>query len=165
VTPASLYGFSRLRAFHETQGFDSGSTQIDNYIRHYALVNQEANIAQTWILQPKGRLIVVGYYTLVTAEIARSDVAPVIPESFPGYPIPCVRIAKLGVDIKYQRQGLGGLLVAHALRECKQVSLSAGCYAVVVDAIDAGVVGFYTRCGFIPIPNNPLMLLYPTASI
>ncbi len=65
----------------------------------------------------------------------------------PRYPLPALRLARLAVDQAWQGGGLGSRLVAYALAIALQLSSTAGCVGVVVDALP-GSVGFYAALGF-----------------
>ena len=53
---------------------------------------------------------------------------------FPNFPLPVARLARLAVDTRLQRQGLGELLLADALQRCLRLSEEIGMIGVVVDA-------------------------------
>jgi GNAT superfamily N-acetyltransferase len=65
----------------------------------------------------------------------------------PRYPLPALRLARLAVDQAWQGGGLGSRLVAYALAIALQLSSTAGCVGVVVDALPDSV-GFYAALGF-----------------
>jgi ribosomal protein S18 acetylase RimI-like enzyme len=57
----------------------------------------------------------------------------------------CASLYNAAVDPGWQRRGLGGALLAHAVRAL----LRRGCCSVTL-AADAGRVGWYCRLGFLP---------------
>jgi GNAT superfamily N-acetyltransferase len=67
-------------------------------------------------------------------------------------------IGRLAVDQTAQGQGIGSGLLREALARCLTVSKSIGARAVIVHAVDEGVVSFYTDFGFRVFPSNPLTL-------
>ncbi|RVC56388.1 GNAT family N-acetyltransferase, partial [Mesorhizobium sp. M4B.F.Ca.ET.088.02.2.1] len=72
---------------------------------------------------------------------------------------------RLAVDQAFQGLGLGGDLLADALRRCLAVSEIAGVRAVVAHAIDDDAVGFYQRHGFIPSPLGERVMLMPIETV
>jgi len=60
---------------------------------------------------------IAAYYTLSAASLPMTDLPPDIVRKLPRYPtLPAVRIGRLAVDEKYQRRGLGELLLIDAVR-------------------------------------------------
>jgi hypothetical protein len=61
---------------------------------------------------------VVGYYTLTATSIALNALSPQIVKKLPRYPVmPAVLLGRLAVSRNYhQGQGLGGVLLADALK-------------------------------------------------
>ena len=84
---------------------------------------------------------------------------------FPNFPLPVARLARLAVDKRHQRQGLGELLLADALQRCLRLSEEIGMIGVVVDAKDETARGWYERYEFERLPDSPLTLWLPTAAI
>jgi predicted N-acetyltransferase YhbS len=76
----------------------------------------------------------------------------------PAYPVGMVLLARLAVDRREQGSGLGGTLLAAALRKAVAAGEAAAARLVVVDAIDENAARFYERYGFIPAPEHRLRL-------
>ena len=64
-----------------------------------------------------------------------------------------------------QREGLGALMMIHAMRRALQVADSAGIIGFFVDAKDAAASRYYRRFGFIPLPDDPHKLFMPLATL
>ena len=103
------------------------------------------------------------YYTIASASIPMLDLPPGITKKLPRYPtIPAVRIGRLAVDLKFRGQGLGGALIADALR---RVLLSPpAAFALLVDAKDDQAVAFYQHHGFQPLASQARTLFLPIAT-
>jgi GNAT superfamily N-acetyltransferase len=69
------------------------------------------------------------------------------------------------VDQAAQGQGLGGPLLADALKRCLGLAGQLGIHAVEVDAIDDQAKAFYEKYGFVPLLDNPRHLYLPVATI
>ncbi len=80
-------------------------------------------------------------------------------KKFPNYPLPVLRIARLGVDKRYQSQGVGGKLLKKMLYLAIELEELAGCIGVFVDAKD-DAVDFYKRYAFevAPVVNGRLLI-------
>lgn len=74
------------------------------------------------------------------------------------FPIPVLLLARPAVDRHWQGRGLGGALVADAMRRTLQVADIAGVRAMLVHAKDDAARGFYSRLGFEPFPGDPSVL-------
>ena len=65
----------------------------------------------------------------------------------PNYPLPVLRLARLGVDVRAQRLGIGQALLRHVLGLAIEQRDRLGCVGVLTDAKPAAVA-FYERLGF-----------------
>jgi GNAT superfamily N-acetyltransferase len=79
--------------------------------------------------------------------------------------VPGFRLARLAADRRVQGQGLGGQLLLAAGRRCLLASAEVGGVALVIDAKNDRVAGWYARCGAVPLLDAPLSLLLPLATI
>ena len=84
---------------------------------------------------------------------------------FPNFPLPVARLARLAVDMRHQRQGIGELILTDALQRCLRLSEEIGMIGVVVDAKDEHARGWYERYEFERLPDLPLTLWLPAAAI
>jgi predicted GNAT family N-acyltransferase len=160
------YKISKLSSEFDVLNFYSGISQLDNYIKKYARLNQDINIGQTYILYLCDNNIVIGYYTISAANVTKTDFPTIekITTELPKYPIPCILIGKLAVDLKYRGRGLGKLLLIDALKRVKNLSSELGCFAVIVDSIESAS-SFYEKYGFIKFINRKLSYFLPIKTI
>jgi GNAT superfamily N-acetyltransferase len=119
-----------------------------------------------FVLFDPSRSRIAGYYTLS----AFSVIAPTLPadlqKRLPRYgQIPCTLLGRLGVDLDYRGLGLGKHLLVDALRRALLNSAEVASWAVFVDAVDADAQTFYSRFGFLPLPDAPRRLFLPMATI
>lgn len=75
--------------------------------------------------------------------------------------IPCVRLGRLAVDLRYQRKRLGELLLMDAMRRVRAIQEHAGVAGLFVDALDEPAARFYTHFGFQAFADDPLKLFFP----
>ena len=123
----------------------------------------DANVSRTYVAVSGAT--VCGFYSLAMSGIRRENLPQKVQSRFPSFPLPVARLARLAVDLKHQRQGLGELLLADALQRCLHISESIGMLGVIVDAKDARSRGWYERYEFERLPDAPLTLRLPTAAI
>jgi GNAT superfamily N-acetyltransferase len=75
--------------------------------------------------------------------------------------VPVLLLGRQAVDRKMQGQGLGSLLLLHALSRAQHIGKQIGVRAVEVDAIDDAAKQFYMKYGFMPLLDDPHHLLLP----
>ena len=75
------------------------------------------------------------------------------------YPIPLVILARLAVDLDYQRQGLGFSMLQDAIRRTVAIAEHAGIRALLTHPIDENADAFYRRFGFESTPAHERQLI------
>ena len=152
-----------LDAEHDRKRFDSGSTQLDRYLREQVSQDILRRVAACFVaLADEQR--VAGYYTLASASVALSDLPEATAKKLPRYPsVPAVRMGRLAVDRDFKGMGLGGALLADALRRSAQAEIAA--HALIVDAKDETAADFYRHHGFIALSSSALRLFLPLATV
>lgn len=150
---------------HKTDEFDCGQTNLDRWLRGYAGQTQRRDVARTYVVADEGSRL-VGYYTLVAAEIDHGAASPAVRAGVSRhFPIPVCLIARLAVDRSWQARGLGRDLLRDAVRRVLAASDQIGIRAVVVDAIDDRAAGFHRRHGFESAADDGLTLMVPIAVV
>ncbi len=79
--------------------------------------------------------------------------------------VPVFRLGRLAVDISVQGHGSGGQLLLAAGRRCLRVAAEAGGVALLIDARNEGVAGWYATYGAVAFQDAPLSLLLPFKTI
>lgn len=131
----------------DRSGFSCGQPDLDRFFVHYAGQNQfKLHLAVTYVAVDETRL--VGFATVASGAIERAHLPSArARKRLPSYPLPVLRLARLGVDVAAQGRGVGGALVAHVLRLAAAQRDRVGCVGVVTDA-KPEAVPFYTGLGF-----------------
>ena len=150
---------------HQRAEFCCGKPPLDNFL--HALVSQyeKRRLGRTYVAVRPGEERVLGYYTLASGSVAFENLPGKAAKKLPRHPVPVVLLARLAVDQAAQGQGLGGLLLADALKRCLGLAGQLGIHAVEVDAIDDQAKAFYEKYGFVPLLDNPRHLYLPVATI
>jgi GNAT superfamily N-acetyltransferase len=92
--------------------------------------------------------VIVGYFSLCATSLVPGEVPEAARKFVPRYPlVSATLLGRLAVTRERHGQGLGGILLARALRRAWESADSVGS-SMVVDAIDEGAVGFYAAHGF-----------------
>ncbi|MCA1779883.1 MAG: GNAT family N-acetyltransferase [Xanthomonadaceae bacterium] len=133
----------------ERDGFDSGVPPLDEFFRRYAGQNQfRHHIGVTHVAVEGGRIL--GYATICAGHIETERLHSSLRRRLPSYPLPILRIARLAVDRRARKKGIGGLLLKYALQIALRMHAEYGCVGVLLDA-KPDAVGFYERHGFIAL--------------
>jgi len=131
----------------DRSGFSCGQAELDRFFEHYAGQNQfKLRLAVTYVAVVEGRI--VGFATVARSSIERASVPSArLRKRLPSYPLPVLRLARLGVDARAQGLGIGKALLRHVLVLALELRDSLGCVGVVTDAKPDSVT-FYDRLGF-----------------
>jgi GNAT superfamily N-acetyltransferase len=148
---------------HDRTVFDCGAAPLNRYFQEQVSQDVRRRIAACFVAL-SGDQRIAGFYTLASASILLDELPANIGKKLPRYPtVPAVRMGRLGVDQAYKAQGLGGALLADALMRAARAEIAA--YALIVDAKDAEAAAFYRHHGFIALPDTPLALFLPLATV
>jgi GNAT superfamily N-acetyltransferase len=146
----------KLRADHVVDGFDCGREELNRYLARFALANQKAGAAQTYVAVASD--LVVGYHSLTVGEVAPDDAPDRLGKGLARHLIPIMLLARLAVSADWQGRGLGAGLLKDAMRRTIQAADIAGIRAFAVHAKDESARSFYDHFGFLPSPTDPLHL-------
>lgn len=156
---------SELSGRHDKESFDCGSPELNNYLRQVAGQHIRKSLARVYVAHEESNPErIVGFYALNGCEIQSDE----LPESFrKKYPrrVPAVRLGRLAVATECQGQGVGELLLFHAMWNVWQVDAIVGAVALLVDAKDEAARRFYLKYGFLEFPDRPLNLFLPIARV
>ncbi len=150
-----------LTGNHNRQNFDCGRAELNNWLRQVSRQHQDKGLSKTFVaIQDHEPTDICGFYALTLAEIDRRFLPDAYQKKLPQR-IPGVRLGRLAVDCRYQKKGLGELLLIDAISRARRIHQEAGVVGLFVDALDDHVLRFYRRYGFLNIPDNSLLLFYP----
>ncbi len=150
---------------HHREGFDCGNPDLNNYLRHTARQHIDKGLSRTEILvDDEAPAEILGYVTMSLAEIVTDTLPPRYAKQYPAK-AHGVKLARLAVAQSRQRQGLGALMIIHAMRRALQVADSAGIIGLFVDAKDEAASHYYRRFGFLALPDDPHKLFLPLATL
>ena len=152
-----------LNAAHDRTAFNCGSEPLDRYLRQQVTQDVRRRVAACFVALADGERI-AGYYTLASASVLLADLPASTGKKLPRYPtVPAIRMGRLAVDQAFKGQGLGGALLADALDRAARSEIAA--HALMVDAKDEEAAAFYRHHGFIALPDSPLTLFLPLATV
>jgi ribosomal protein S18 acetylase RimI-like enzyme len=152
-----------LEAEHDRAAFCSDSEPLNRYLREQVTQDIRRRLAACFVaLADRHRI--ASYYTLASASMLLADLPASVGKKLPRYPtVPAVRMGRLAVDHAFKGRGLGGALLADALDRAARSEIAA--FALMVDAKDEAAAAFYRYHGFIALPDSPLTLFLPLATV
>ena len=160
---ANTFSVAALDSSSDRSSFESGVEPLDRYFRTQVSQDIKRRVTACFVASDANGKI-AGYYTLASASVLLADLPEVVIKKLPRYPsVPAVRMGRLAVDQAFKGKGLGAALLADALRRAATAEIAA--YAFVVDAKDETAAAFYAHHGFIQLPEQPLFMFIPLATV
>ena len=152
----AAFGIEKLRGYHDLSRFDCGSDELNRFLERFALANQQAQSAQTYVACRD--TVVVGYYSLAFGSVAREQTPERVKKGLARHPIPVMILARLAIDQSMQGKGLGQGLLKDALERTVRAADIGGLRAMLVHAKDDSARVFYEHFNFEPSPTDPYHL-------
>lgn len=152
-------GYTSVRKLATTDrvdAFDCGQPALNQFLQRYALVNQKANSAQTYVCCFGDT--VVGFYSLAVGSVDPQASPSRVTKGLARHPVPVMILARLAVDKEHQGNGLGKALLKDALLRTAQAADIAGIRCLLVHAKDDAARRWYESWEFEPSPTDPYHL-------
>jgi GNAT superfamily N-acetyltransferase len=146
----------KLNSLHRIESFDSGNSQLNDWLKRRALKNELEGASRTYVLCAGE--VVVAYYCLSNGAVAQTAATGRVRRNMPD-PIPVMVIGRLAVDCQWQGKGIGRALLRDAILRTLQAAEIAGIRAILVHAISEEAKQFYEKCGFTASPLEPMTLM------
>jgi GNAT superfamily N-acetyltransferase len=154
-----------LTGRHNRGAFESGSAQLDVWLRQTAQQHQSKGVSKTFVaVTDDAPSRILGFYALTVCEVVAQDLPEDLAKKLPRR-VPGIRLGRLAVDRSMQGQRLGELLLVDAIKRAKLVLEHVGVHALFVDAKDDQAAAFYRKYGFRPLPNDPHTLVLVVAAL
>lgn len=150
-----------LASTHDRASFSCGVDSLDAYLKTQAGQDVRRKVNAVFVLiAPNSPTRVLGYVTLCATALTQGNIPEPTRKHIPRYPlVSATLIGRLAVAKEQQGRGLGGILLAHALRKAYESASSVGSCMVIVDAIDEHAAGFYAAHGFVRLPESMRLIL------
>src|SRR5690348_5252624 len=114
------FRIEKLRRDHPIDAFTCGQPELDRFLIRFALPNQQANAAQTYLGLAGAE--VIGFYSLVVGQVAHADAPERITKGLARYPVPIMLLARLAIAKSWHGRGLGAGLLKDAMRRTLQAA-------------------------------------------
>ena len=102
----------KLNSLHQIETFDSGNSQLDEWLKRRALNNESERASRTYVLCD--RQAVIAYYCLANGAVAQTAATAEVRRNMPD-PIPVMVIGRLACDRNWQGLGIGRALLRDAI--------------------------------------------------
>lgn len=136
------------------EDFDCGDTELNAWLTRIARMAHAGRTARVYVTTDDDGLV-IGYYALAAGEVRREELPERMRRGAPT-PVAVAILARLAVDRRHQRQGVGLALISDAARRVLDAAGLLGIRALVTHAADEQAAAFYREAGFIPSPTDPL---------
>ena len=150
---------------HDRSGFDCGNDALNQYLRKIARQHLNKGISRTFVLVDDDMPTeILGFFTLASCEIFVEKLPHKYAKKYPSK-ASAAKLARLAVAKDRQRQGLGTHMMINAIERVIRVSQNLGIIGFFVNAKDNKAKAYYGQFGFIPLPDSPLELFLPLATL
>lgn len=151
---------------HARDAFDCGEAALNEFLQRYARKSHELGGAKTFLaISDADNEMILGYYSLSPASIAYARTPEIVRRGLARHEVPAFRLSRLAVGLKVQGQGLGGQLLMAAGKRCLLAAAVVGGVAMLIDAKNARVAGWYQSYGALPLLDVPFSLLLPLTTV
>ena len=142
---------------HDRARFCCGDETLDRYLAAQAGQDMRRGFANVIVAVKPGSEAIVGYYTLSAASANLGDLPDSLKSKLPRYgQVPAVLLGRLAVDISAQKQGVGALLLADAVKRAHSSELAWAVF--LVKAKNTRSSNFYRHFGLASFAHEPLWL-------
>lgn len=145
---------------HRLDDFECGEPALDEWLKKHARGAHASDSARVFVATLEDDETVVGYYALAAAQVAPEDATARALKGQPrARPVPAILLARLAVDQRHQRAGLGRSLLQDVLLRCVEAAEAIGARVLLVHAKHDAAKAWYMQFEFEESPTDPLHLL------
>lgn len=150
-----------LESFHGIDGFECRSSEQTSWLRDHGRQAHGAGTAKVWVVTEEGGNDVVAYYAWAMANLSTDSAPERLLKGAGQYPQPVLLLARLGVDLDHERQGLGVGLLQDVMARTAEMGTKVGCRGLLIHAESEEARSFYLHLvpEFEPSPTDPLHLV------
>lgn len=149
---------------HDRKTFDCGVEVLNTYLKLMANQQSSKDNSRTYVLEDATKQhVIMGFYTLTMTSIDLSHLPKNLQKKHQNNYSAGV-IARLAVDKKYNKKGLGSWLLVDALKKLLHASDTVAFPMIIVDAKE-GLASFYEQFGFSPFKDEKNKLFISVATV
>lgn len=145
----------------ELDNFECRSTEQTDWLRYHARQANAVGTARVLVATRPDGATVVAFYAWCMAGINIRDAPARTRKGAGRYPQPVALLARLGVDLEHEGQGLGAGLLQDVIARTAELGADIGCRGLLVHAESPQARDFYLHLipEFEPSPSDELHLL------
>ena len=148
-----------LAGHHKRATLVSGNQAQDGWFHTMAGQAESRGSARTFVLvDDLEPTVCLGYFSLCSHSVVPTALSTEMSKDQPRNAVPAILLARLAVSECRQGEGLGGRLLADAIRRVLAASESIGVALFVVDAENQAAAEFYEHFGFELLPGSETRL-------
>ena len=150
---------------HDRKSFDCGDPSMNDFLQRYARQSHESGAAKTFLaVDNADNKTILGFYSLAPGALAYADTPELVRRGLARHDVPGFRLARIATGLRWPGQGLGGQLLAAAVRRCLRAAAEVGGVVLIIDAKNDRAARWYINYGAVPLSNNPLTLVMSLAT-
>ena len=139
---------------------------MNTFLKTAARQHGTKGISRTFVLvEPVASPEILGFLSLTLCEVRAGNLPTAYAKKYPGHGLPAVRLARLAVSLNHRGKRYGERLLAEAVHRTVEISNHAGLIGLFVDAKDDSARDFYVKYGFTSLPDSPMTLFLPLATL
>lgn len=150
-----------LAAHHQLDGFRCRSPEQTEWLIEHARQAHRAGTTRVFVVTEVDQPVAVAFYAWCMASVAMADLPERLRRGAGRYPQPVALLARLGVDQRYEGQGIGAALLADVITRVAGLSDAIGCRGLIVHAESEQARAFYEHLipEWEPSPTDPMHLV------
>lgn len=133
--------------------FRSSNAHLDRFFASYAAQNQFRHRVSATYVCVEADAGIVAYMTVTAATIRGDSLRRAGERSYPPYPLPALKIARLATAEGFEGRGYGSALLGRALSIAISMSIEMGCVGILTDAKPESV-DYYRKRDFVPLDTE-----------
>lgn len=142
-----MYKIKQLNKGHDRKKFDCGQNEINKFLKQQANQSAKRGYSQTHVLiDDNAPEQIIGFYTL-TSILIKKPIQHQINIKYP-YELFGVNLARMGVDVNFQKCSLSGNLIIDAIEKTIIIDNHMGCQGLFLDAKNEKLIKYYEKFGF-----------------
>ncbi|MEA2588018.1 MAG: hypothetical protein QOH66_945, partial [Actinomycetota bacterium] len=114
-----------------------------NWLRRFSRQSMASGTTRVFVVTETHSPVVVAYYAWCMAQVTTTAAPSRLGKGAGRYPQPVALLARLGVDIHHERQGLGAALLQDVFARLLELSDDIGCRGLLVHAESPEARDFY----------------------